>query len=215
VIDFFVANAGWLLSGLLLRLLEAYLKRVKKIKTVGLRRFIKGASYAVLLVIGLQVLDGLTKGSVSRTIYTPASKALSACSSWLIARSDLSRLGVIGLLVGLPVLAVAIFLLVVLASNRIKGPAASRFDRLSYTEDFFGGVLYRWEYLEMDSRHYSIENLTRFCARCRCVYVHGQCPKCSEFAPMPSRSDEEIKALISSNIEEGYRSGCVPDSTRR
>jgi hypothetical protein len=74
---------------------------------------------------------------------------------------------------------------------------------LSYTEDIFEDVQYRWGYKKSNDGKYYLTKIVKYCPDCICRIVDNQCQKCKKnFLDIKTR--EQIEALVRYSIEKKF-----------
>lgn len=156
---------------------------------------------AILGVIGIRIIDKIIGTTIIDSSWLFIKNIFIAIGQFFTIKFEVS----LWFLIALPIIVVAliIFILWIISLLQDKKNIVSNQQApfLSYREDIFGDVLYRWEYFKNYSDKYEISNISHYCPKCKCSIVYDSCPVCHASFYNKVKTNYEIDALIRHKIE--------------
>lgn len=113
------------------------------------------------------------------------------------------------------ILAILLVLLVIILFQKsnetdVKQPLRTLLDSLNYTQDTFGGIIYKWEWFITYDEKYNVTNITRFCPKDSCQLLYEplssrlECSICENIY-FEKYTEPQIKVIIHKKIKDKYQ----------
>ena len=171
-------------------------------KSLRQNPWIIGTGTAIFGVIGVRILDYIAGTNILGATIKFFKMICFTIGHFFLLKFEVSLWVLIFLPIAIIGLIVFVLWIISLFQNNKNLILNSQPKFLDYTEDVFGGILYRWEYLKNFSDKYEISRISHYCTNCKCSIIHNRCPVCNGyFFPNMFKSNYEIDALIRHKIE--------------
>ena len=158
----------------------------------------------IFAVLGIRLIDYLIGTKILSSMWQAIVWLSKLIGSFFTIRFDVP----LWFLILLPVLVIGLIILVLwsisLFQKNDTNNISPQVPFLNYTEDTYGELLYRWEYVKEYSGKYSITNISKYCPVCKCSIVYDSCPVCRRNYNYIGKSESELNALIRHRIENGH-----------
>lgn len=165
-----------------------------KIKKILLNPWVVGIGTTIIAAIVLKFIDVFT----GTKILSILSKII--FSSFQYLKYILSFKVTVGTI---SITCFTVSIIYILAKRCIKRKVAKNNPPyLSYTEDIFQNITYRWEYNLIDGK-YCIGSTRAYCSKCTCRIVHNECQKCNAVF-IDIKDKEQLEAMIAYCIEKKF-----------
>jgi len=170
-------------------------------KTIIHNPWLIATGSAILGVIGIRIIDYVLGTTIIASIWNFIKIIFVAIGDFFTMKFEVS----LWFLIIMPIVVVGliIFILWIISLLQDKKNTTSNQQApfLTYREDIFGDVLYRWEYFKNYSDKYEISNISHYCPKCKCSIVYDSCPVCNRSFYHNIKTNYEIDALIRHKIE--------------
>lgn len=155
---------------------------------------------AILGVIGIRLIDYVTGTTIIASVLKLIKTVFVTIGNIFIIKFEVS----LWFLISLPIIVIGLIIFILgiisLFQNDKNTAIIQQAPFLTYKEDVFGEVLFRWEYLKNYSDKYEISNISHYCPGCKCLIVYNSCPICHK-SFYTIKTDYEVNALIRHKIE--------------
>lgn len=155
----------------------------------------------ILAVLGIRLIDYLSGTRILLSIWEGVAWFFKLIGNFFAIRFDVP----LWFLILLPIIVVGLIVFVLwiisLFQENNTNNVSHQAPFLNYTEDTFGELLYRWEYVKDYSGKYNIINVSKYCPACKCSIVYDSCPVCRKNYYNKGKSESELNALIRHRIE--------------
>ncbi len=159
---------------------------------------------AILGVIGIRILDMIIGTTIIHLIWLFIKNIFVTIGKFFIIKFEVTLWFFITMLIITVALIIFILWIVSFLKNKMNILSDQQTPFLSYREEVFEGVLYRWDYIKDYSDKYYIINISHFCPKCKCSLVNDSCPICHGYYYDKIKTDYEIDALIRHKIETQF-----------
>jgi hypothetical protein len=170
-------------------------------KTIFHNPWLIATGSAILGVIGIRIIDYIVGTTILPSIWNFIKSIFIEIGKFFLLKFEVS----LWFLIALPIFIVAIIIFVLWIVSLLQDKKKSLLNQqapfLSYREDNFGDVLYRWVYFKNYSDKYEISNISHYCPKCKCSIVYHSCPVCHASFYNKIKTNYEIDALIRHKIE--------------
>ena len=152
---------------------------------------------AIGSVLVIRLIDFLTGSN----IWEWLKNILVGIHVFFSKESEWTLYGLILLFISGPIIGILILWIISKFQNAQEDSLS---DWLKYKRDTFGGIVYKWEYVEeyYEKGRYNIENIIPYCPNCECQLISEDCPNCKNSYYGKIKSNHELEVLIRHRIKK-------------
>lgn len=176
-------------------------------KKKNIKTWIISTGSGILAVLGIRLLDFIVGTKILSSIWKGIAWIFNGIGGFFNHKFEVS----LWFLILLPIVVIGLLLLILWIISKLQNENSDntppQIPFLKYTQDIFNGIMYRWEYEKNYSGKYSIENISMYCPKCKCLIVYNSCPVCRKYYGNFRKDGAEIDALIRHRIENKNQHG--------